>query len=99
MRGCIGRAFAWQEILLVVGAIVQSFDLTMAEPEYTLKYRQALTIKPKGFKANAKRRIGRSVAIYAVPSGVVSEIKKEEDVKEKSQAGKGGEEEGRLLVL
>ena len=51
-----GRPFAWQEILLAVASIVQKFDLSLVDPSYTLELKQALTIKPKGFKIRAALR-------------------------------------------
>jgi cytochrome P450 / NADPH-cytochrome P450 reductase len=59
MRACIGRAFAWQEAQLVVAAIIQKFDLSLADPSYTLQLKSALTIKPKDFHIRAAVRRGR----------------------------------------
>lgn len=36
MRACIGRAFAWQEALLVVAMLLQRFDLHLENPAYDL---------------------------------------------------------------
>ncbi|KIM86528.1 hypothetical protein PILCRDRAFT_815766 [Piloderma croceum F 1598] len=56
MRACIGRPFAWQEILLAIASIVQKFDLSLVDPSYTLELKQALTIKPKGLMIRAALR-------------------------------------------
>ena len=82
----------------MLSSIVQTFDLTMADPEYTLQLRQALTIQPKDFRIRARRRVGRSPAIYAVPAGVAGEIGKEKtEAVEQSSVGEGAEK--RLYVL
>ncbi|KAJ7128256.1 fatty acid hydroxylase [Mycena filopes] len=67
MRGCIGRAFAWQEVIFVLATVIQRFDLSVADPSYTLQLKQTLTIKPKGFHIHARRRTDRPV-FYATPS-------------------------------
>ncbi|KAK0486339.1 fatty acid hydroxylase [Armillaria novae-zelandiae] len=56
LRGCIGRPFAWQEVMLVLTSIIQKFDLSLADPSYTLQISQSLTIKPKDLKIQAKLR-------------------------------------------
>jgi cytochrome P450/NADPH-cytochrome P450 reductase len=48
LRSCIGRAFAWQEALLVLAMILQRFDLIEHDPQYKLQIKEALTIKPDG---------------------------------------------------
>ncbi|KAJ5115834.1 Oxidoreductase FAD/NAD(P)-binding [Penicillium angulare] len=58
MRGCIGRAFAWQEALLVVAILLQNFNFQMANPSYDLRIKQTLTIKPKDFEMKASLRGG-----------------------------------------
>lgn len=56
MRACIGRPFAWQEIMLAIASVVQKFDLSLVDPAYMLELKQALTIKPKGLKIRAALR-------------------------------------------
>jgi cytochrome P450 / NADPH-cytochrome P450 reductase len=56
LRACIGRAFAWQEVILVMASIIQKFDLEMVDPDYELEILQSLTIKPKNFRIRAKLR-------------------------------------------
>ncbi|SMQ52601.1 unnamed protein product [Zymoseptoria tritici ST99CH_3D7] len=55
-RACIGRPFAWQEAILAVAVLVQTFQFTKADPNYKLEIQTALTIKPKGFFMKAKPR-------------------------------------------
>ncbi|KAJ6505385.1 fatty acid hydroxylase [Mycena sanguinolenta] len=70
LRGCIGRAFAWQEVILVLATVFQRFDLTAADPSYTLQLKQTLTIKPKGFHIHARRRADKPM-FYATPSSTL----------------------------
>lgn len=56
VRACIGRGFAWQEALLVVALILQSFDVQMEDPSYQLHIKQTLTVKPKDFYIKARLR-------------------------------------------
>ncbi|KAJ7870739.1 fatty acid hydroxylase [Mycena olivaceomarginata] len=60
VRGCIGRAFAWQEVILVLATVLQKFDLTVADP-------LTLTIKPKGFHIHARPRAAKPL-FYSTPS-------------------------------
>lgn len=59
-RGCIGRAFAWQEAQLVVASVLQTFDLVAEDPYYKLRIKETLTIKPDGFRVRATLRRGQS---------------------------------------
>lgn len=59
-RGCIGRAFAWQEAQLVVALVLQTFDLVADDPSYELRIKETLTIKPDGFRVRATLRRGQS---------------------------------------
>ncbi|KAH7028748.1 cytochrome P450 [Microdochium trichocladiopsis] len=58
MRSCIGRAFAWQEMLLAYAAMLQTFSFVMDNPAYTLQTQTSLTIRPKGFYIRAIPRGG-----------------------------------------
>lgn len=58
MRGCIGRPFAWQELLLVMAILLQNFEFEMCDDSYELELRQNLTIKPKDFYMKATLRHG-----------------------------------------
>lgn len=63
MRGCIGRAFAWQEMVLALALLMQNFNFVMHNPNYDLKISQTLTIKPKDFYIRAILREGLTPAI------------------------------------
>ncbi|KAK6531769.1 hypothetical protein TWF694_002938 [Orbilia ellipsospora] len=58
VRACIGRPFAWQEMLLVLATLFQNFDFHMADSGYKLAIKQNLTIKPKDFYMKARLRHG-----------------------------------------
>jgi len=55
-RACIGRPFAMQEAILLMGMILQRFDLIEHDPSYQLKVAETLTLKPSGFRIRVKRR-------------------------------------------
>lgn len=57
-RGCIGRPFAWQEAILALAIVLQNFNLRMADPQYQLKVKQTLTIKPDNFHIKIALRPG-----------------------------------------
>ncbi|SNS69336.1 cytochrome P450 [Rhodococcoides kyotonense] len=48
-RACIGRQFAIHEAVLVLGTILQQFDIR-ADPDYRLKIEERLTLMPKDFE-------------------------------------------------
>lgn len=81
MRACIGRPFAWQEALLVMAMLLQNFDFSLADPNYDLKFKQTLTIKPKDMFMKARLRHGltpttleRRLAGLAVESATQDKI-------------------------
>ena len=55
-RSCIGRGFALQESTLFVAMLLQRFDLIADDPDYQLKLKETLTIKPAGLKMRLRRR-------------------------------------------
>ena len=59
-RSCIGRQFALQEAVLTLGMIVQRFKL-IDHADYQLKVKEALTIKPEGFKIKVALRDPQAV--------------------------------------
>lgn len=61
VRGCIGRAFAWQEALLTTTLLLQNFNFRFDDPSYNLSIKQTLTIKPKSFYMHATLREGLDV--------------------------------------
>jgi cytochrome P450/NADPH-cytochrome P450 reductase len=54
-RACIGRTFALQEATLVLGMILQRFQL-IDHKHYQLKIKQTLTLKPEDFTIQVKLR-------------------------------------------
>jgi cytochrome P450 / NADPH-cytochrome P450 reductase len=60
-RACIGRQFAMLEATLVLGMILQRFEL-VDHTDYELKIRQTLTIKPADFHIKVRARTSRLAA-------------------------------------
>jgi len=56
-RACIGRQFALQEAILVMGMLLQRFKI-FDHRQYQLDIKETLSIKPEGFKIKAKMRDG-----------------------------------------
>ena len=54
-RACIGRQFAMQEAKLVLGMLLQRFDLVDSE-NYQLRVKQSLTLKPEGYLMQLRPR-------------------------------------------
>lgn len=40
MRGCIGRAFAWQEALMIMAMLLQNLNFQLDDPAYQLSMKQ-----------------------------------------------------------
>ncbi|KAJ0415406.1 cytochrome P450 [Aspergillus carlsbadensis] len=59
-RSCIGRAFAWQEALLILAMILQTFTFELVDKDYQLKLKESLTIKPDNLWVHATPRPGRT---------------------------------------
>ncbi|HEX6711593.1 MAG TPA: cytochrome P450, partial [Rubrobacter sp.] len=57
-RACIGRQFAMLEATLVLGMILQRFEL-IDHTDYELKIKQTLTIKPADFHIKVRARTNR----------------------------------------
>ncbi|MGN4426335.1 bifunctional cytochrome P450/NADPH--P450 reductase [Bacillus cereus group sp. MYBK30-1] len=60
-RACIGMQFALYEATLVLGMILQKFELIDHE-NYQLKIKQTLTIKPENLRIRVKLREDKEVA-------------------------------------
>jgi cytochrome P450 / NADPH-cytochrome P450 reductase len=58
-RACIGRQFAMQEAMLVLGMLLQRFEF-VDYLNYELKVKEGLTIKPEGLSIQIKLRPGRT---------------------------------------
>ncbi|KAF7347083.1 Fatty acid hydroxylase [Mycena venus] len=69
-RACIGRAFAWQEVCLVMASVIQRFDLSFVDPSYNLEIKQTLTVKPKDLYIRASLRAD-AVHLQATPSSAL----------------------------
>ncbi|KAK0729220.1 cytochrome P450 [Apiosordaria backusii] len=59
VRSCIGRYLAEQEVLITMAMVLQRFVIEMADPDYELKIKSTLTIKPDEFYIKARRRPGK----------------------------------------
>ncbi|PVH97815.1 bifunctional P-450:NADPH-P450 reductase [Periconia macrospinosa] len=62
LRACIGRPFAWQEMILALAVLLQNFNFAMHNPSYTLQIAQSLTIRPKDLYVRAISREGLTPA-------------------------------------
>jgi len=71
-RACIGRQFAMLEATLVLGMVLQRFEL-VDHTNYELKIKQTLTIKPDGFRIKVRPRTTRSVTLAPAPQPVVQQ--------------------------
>jgi cytochrome P450 / NADPH-cytochrome P450 reductase len=59
-RACIGRQFALQEAVLVLGMLLQRFEL-IKDPNYRLHTKVTLTVKPADFSIRVRRRADRPI--------------------------------------
>jgi cytochrome P450/NADPH-cytochrome P450 reductase len=63
-RACIGRFFAMHEATLVLGMVLHRFEL-IDHTRYKLKIKEALTLKPDGFRIKVRPRTIRTEAFPA----------------------------------
>lgn len=55
MRACIGRQFAYHEMLIALALLVRRFDFAV-EDGYELRVKEQLTLKPDEFRIRVRRR-------------------------------------------
>ena len=65
-RACIGRQFAMQEATLVLGMILQRFQL-IDHTNYQLKVKETLTLKPDNFKIRVRKRTDADRTVIVTP--------------------------------
>ncbi|WP_043808229.1 cytochrome P450 [Rhodococcus triatomae] len=61
LRACIGRQFAYHEMILALATILHRYDL-VADPDYTLDVAEQMTLKPAGFRLAVSRRERRGAS-------------------------------------
>lgn len=68
-RSCIGRPFALQEATLFLAMLLQRFEPSLADPDYQLKIKETLTMKPHGLYVHMRRRDTVIIDAPPVPVG------------------------------
>ncbi|EKM58057.1 uncharacterized protein PHACADRAFT_139651 [Phanerochaete carnosa HHB-10118-sp] len=98
MRACIGRPFAWQEVLIVFAILLQKFDFVLDDPSYELELKQSLTIKPAHFYVHALPRQGEPHPL-ATPSAATFSLHAQEASKASLPVSPGAEAKQPMYVL
>src|SRR5215217_2925024 len=70
-RACIGRGFAMHEAALAIGMILQRFKLIDTH-RYQMQLKEALTIKPDGFKIKVRPRADKDRGAFAGRAAVAA---------------------------
>ncbi|GCE27502.1 NADPH--cytochrome P450 reductase [Dictyobacter alpinus] len=65
-RACIGRQFALQEAILVMGMLLQRYKF-IDHTDYQFKIKETLTIKPDNFKIKLRKRTDADRSIIMKP--------------------------------
>ncbi|KAI0599856.1 bifunctional P-450:NADPH-P450 reductase [Biscogniauxia sp. FL1348] len=106
MRGCIGRAFAWQEAILAVALLFQNFNFVMDDPNYVLAHHQTLTIKPKDFYIRAILRedltptqLSQQLSGLAPPEATENKKKPNDDVKQQTNGSSADQQQQQSLTI
>ncbi|WNC16559.1 bifunctional cytochrome P450/NADPH--P450 reductase [Brevibacillus brevis] len=82
-RACIGMQFALHEATLVLGMILQHFQL-IDHMDYQLKVKQTLTLKPDGFKMRVQLREKKTgISFTPQPQAEVASAPVREDQRQK----------------
>lgn len=98
LRACIGRAFAWQEALLICALILQNYIVSLDDPAWEMKIQQKLTIKPKDLYMRAKLRPGITPSnLQALLSTGTREV--EDEKRDELQNGTNGLASQNLKIL
>ena len=72
-RACIGRQFAMQEAVLVLGMLLQRFEF-VDQLNYQLKIKESLTIKPDGLLIGVRLRPGRTTGATPVVAAATPSV-------------------------
>lgn len=94
-RACIGMQFALHEATLVLGMILQHFDL-IDHMHYQLKIKQTLTLKPDNFKIRLKMRKNKRIDTFALSAEKAAAPKNNQEAPKYSLIGVNNR---KLLVL
>ncbi|KAH8103122.1 cytochrome P450 [Cristinia sonorae] len=99
-RACIGRALAMQEAQIALACILQKFDLSFADPNYKLTYKQTLTVKPDNLYIIATPRADKAhVKITQNPTPAAPKHSANQPSKSNVVAGAEQKEEGHPLQV
>ncbi|KAJ2988204.1 hypothetical protein NUW58_g4103 [Xylaria curta] len=98
-RGCIGRFFAEQEMVMAVAMILQRFQVSMVDPSYDLRMKSTLTVKPEGFRIRVTRRPGRSQMIGIPGSFQVASDEVGDSEHESHDKSLEGKQSGKSLLI
>ncbi|MBS4211083.1 cytochrome P450 [Bacillus sp. FJAT-49825] len=85
-RACIGMQFALHEATVVLGMILQHFDL-IDHMNYQLKIKQTLTLKPDNFKILVKLRENKRIDTFALSTEKVAAPKNDQEAPKYSLIG------------